>query len=824
MIYPSNFEQKTGFDKVRLLVSDKCLSPLGKERVADMSFSTDFAFISNELDLVDEFVKIQQGETDFPANYFFDVRYSLKRIRPEGTWMDEKELFDLKRSLQTIHDIIRFFQPDEDGEIKYPALTALAGDILVFPQLVGRIDTILDKFGKVKDSASPELQTIRREMTITMSNISRNLQSILRAAQSEGVVDKDVTPTMRDGRLMIPVAPAFKRKIKGIVHDESASGKTVFIEPESVVEANNRIRELEGEEKREIIRILTDFTNFVRPLVPDILQSYEFLADIDFIRAKALFAIEIQGIRPVVEDKQQLDWARAIHPLLYLSLKKQHKEVVPLDIELTAEKRLLIISGPNAGGKSVCLKTVGLLQYMLQCGLLVPMHESSRTGIFEHLFIDIGDEQSIENDLSTYSSHLTHMKYFVRNCNERTILLIDEFGSGTEPQIGGAIAEALLNRFNQHKSFGVITTHYQNLKHFAEDTPGIVNGAMLYDRHLMQPLFKLAIGNPGSSFAIEIARKIGLPEDVIAEATEKVGMDYINMDKYLQDIVRDKRYWESKRQNIRQREKKLEDIIARYEKDLAEVNSQRKEIVREAKAEAARILSEANAKIENTIREIKEAQAEKERTKQARQELQSFKDSVSDAQEEDDKLARKMAKLKERAERKKQKQKQKASAQPEFNRDVIEVGDSVRLKGQTSVGTVLELQEKQATVAFGMIKSTVKLDRLEKVSKNQIKKEIQKSTFVSEQTSEQMHEKRLHFKQEIDVRGMRGDEALQTVTYFIDDAIQVGAQQVRILHGTGTGILRQLIREYLRTVPGVKNFHDEHVQFGGAGITVVELE
>lgn len=822
MIYPSNFEQKTGFDKVRLLVSDKCLSPLGKERVADMSFSTDFAFISNELDLVDEFVKIQQGETDFPANYFFDVRYSLKRIRPEGTWMDEKEMFDLKRSLQTIHDIIRFFQPDEDGEIKYPALTALAGDILVFPQLVGRIDTILDKFGKVKDSASPELQTIRREMTITMSNISRNLQSILRAAQSEGVVDKDVTPTMRDGRLMIPVAPAFKRKIKGIVHDESASGKTVFIEPESVVEANNRIRELEGEEKREIIRILTDFTNFVRPLVPDILQSYEFLADIDFIRAKALFAIEIQGIRPVVEDKQQLDWARAIHPLLYLSLKKQHKEVVPLDIELTAEKRLLIISGPNAGGKSVCLKTVGLLQYMLQCGLLVPMHESSRTGLFEHLFIDIGDEQSIENDLSTYSSHLTHMKYFVRNCNERTILLIDEFGSGTEPQIGGAIAEALLNRFNQHKSFGVITTHYQNLKHFAEDTPGIVNGAMLYDRHLMQPLFKLAIGNPGSSFAIEIARKIGLPEDVIAEATEKVGMDYINMDKYLQDIVRDKRYWESKRQNIRQREKKLEDIIARYEKDLAEVNSQRKEIVREAKAEAARILSEANAKIENTIREIKEAQAEKERTKQARQELQSFKDSVSDAQEEDDKLARKMAKLKERAERKKQKQ--KASAQPEFNRDVIEVGDSVRLKGQTSVGTVLELQEKQATVAFGMIKSTVKLDRLEKVSKNQIKKEIQKSTFVSEQTSEQMHEKRLHFKQEIDVRGMRGDEALQTVTYFIDDAIQVGAQQVRILHGTGTGILRQLIREYLRTVPGVNNFHDEHVQFGGAGITVVELE
>ncbi len=820
MFYPLNFEQKTGFDKIRLLVSDKCLSPLGKERVADMYFLTDYKTIGDKLEQVDEFVRIQQEEEDFPANYFFDVRYSLKRIRPEGTWLDERELFDLKRSLQTIHDIVRFFRPAEEEEIKYPALTALAGDILVFPQLIGKIDAILDKFGKIKDSASPELQTIRREITVTMSNISRSLQSILRSAQSEGVVDKDVTPTMRDGRLMIPVAPAFKRKIKGIVHDESATGKTVFIEPEVVVEANNRIRELEGEEKREIIRILTEFTNLIRPLAPDILQSYEFLADIDFIRAKALFALEVGGIRPIVEDTQQVDWVKAVHPLLYLSLKKQHKEVVPLDITLTPEKRLLIISGPNAGGKSVCLKTVGLLQYMMQCGLLVPMHERSRMGIFENLFIDIGDEQSIENDLSTYSSHLTNMKFFVKNCNEKTILLIDEFGSGTEPQIGGAIAEALLHRFNERNSYGVITTHYQNLKHFAEETPGVVNGAMLYDRHLMQPLFKLAIGNPGSSFAIEIARKIGLPEDVIAEASEKVGQDYINMDKYLQDIVRDKRYWESKRQNIRQREKRLEEVIARYEKDLNEVNSQRKEIVKEAKAEAAQILSEANAKIENTIREIKEAQAEKERTKQARAGLQEFKERIGDKQEEDDRIARKMAKLKERSERKKQKQKTSVS----FNRDVIEVGDNVRLKGQTTPGTVLEVQEKDAVVAFGMIKSTVKLDRLEKVSKGQIKKDIQKSTFISEQTSDQMHEKRLRFKQEIDVRGMRGDEALQTVTYFIDDAIQVGAQQVRILHGTGSGILRQLIREYLRSVPGVHDFHDEHVQFGGAGITVVELE
>lgn len=823
MIYPQNFEQKTGFDKVRRLISEKCLSPLGEERVAEMNFSADYKTVTKRLEQTDEFVRILQGDTEFPANYFFDVRYSLKRIRPEGTWLDEKELFDLKRSLQTIRDIIRFFRPsmEEGEEILYPALTELAGDILVFPQLIGKIDSILDKFGRIKDNASPALAQIRKEITITMSGISRSLQSILRTAQSEGVVDKDITPTMRDGRLMIPVAPAFKRKIKGIVHDESASGKTVFIEPEIVVEANNRIRELEGDERREIMKILTEFTNFVRPLVPDILHSYVFLAEIDFIRAKALFAEQIKGIKPVVEEKQQVDWAHAVHPILYLSLQKQNKTVVPLDIILEENKRLLIISGPNAGGKSVCLKTVGLLQYMLQCGLLIPLHESSRTGIFEKLFIDIGDEQSIENDLSTYSSHLTNMKFFVKNCNEKTMILIDEFGSGTEPQIGGAIAEALLDRFNRNHSFGVITTHYQNLKHFAEDTEGVINGAMLYDRHLMQPLFKLSIGNPGSSFAIEIARKIGLPEDVIADASSKVGADYINMDKYLQDIVRDKRYWESKRQNIRQQEKKLEEITSRYESDLDAVNKQRKEIMREAKEEAQRILSEANAKIENTIREIKEAQAEKEQTKLARKALEEFKSAVMATEEENDKIARKMAKLQERKERKK---KNTPPARPVFNRDVIEVGDNVRLKGQMSAGTVMELQGKQAIVAFGMIKSTVKLELLEKVSKGQIKKEIQKSTFVSVQTTDDMHEKKINFKQEIDVRGMRGDEALQTVTYFVDDAIQVGAARIRILHGTGTGILRQLIREYLRTVPGVRHFQDEHVQFGGAGITVVELE
>ena len=822
MIYPKHFEEKTGFDKVRLFVASNCLSPLGKDRVDAMAFSNDFPTIHTWLSQTAEFVRILQGDEEFPANNFFDVRYSLRRIRPEGTWLDEKEIFDLKRSLITIADILRFLHPQGSDELKYPALAELAGDTMVFPLLVRRIDTLLDKFGKMKDSASDRLLQIRREMTATMSSISRNLQSILRTAQAEGVVDKDVAPTMRDGRLMIPVAPAFKRKIKGIVHDESASGKTVFIEPEVVVEANNRIRELEAEERREIVRILTEFTSEVRPLIGDILHSYEFLAEIDFIRAKALFAQQIHGVMPVVEDRQGWDWSRAIHPLLFLSLQKQGKEVVPLDIELRADdRRILLISGPNAGGKSVCLKTVGLLQYMLQCGLLPSMDESSRMGIFDSIFIDIGDEQSIENDLSTYSSHLTHMKFFLRNGSPRTMLLIDEFGSGTEPQIGGALAEALLKRFNENGCFGIITTHYQNLKHFAEDTPGIVNGAMLYDRHLMMPLFRLAIGHPGSSFAIEIARKIGLPEAVIADASAKVGEDYINMDKYLQDIVRDKRYWETKRQNIRQREKRLEDITSRYEKDLADINAQRKEILAKAKEDADRLLREANARIENTIREIREAQADKEQTKLARRSLEDFKSSVHDKPDDNDAIARKMQQLRDRAARKQQKA---VLPKPRPEDEPLKPGDAVRLKGQTSAGEVIEVAGNQATVAFGMIKSTVKLDRLERVSRNQLKREAQKATFLSEQTTDEMHEKRLNFKQEIDIRGMRGDEALQTVTYFIDDAIQVGAQRVRILHGTGTGILRQLVRQYLATVPGVRNFHDEHVQLGGAGITVVELD
>ncbi len=843
MIYPQNFEQKIGFDQIRQLLREKCLSTLGEERVTDMAFSDRFGEVEERLEQVTEFVRILQEEDNFPAQYFFDVRPSLKRIRVVGMYLDEQELFDLRRSLETIRDIVHFLQKnedEEDGTSPYPCLKRLAGDITVFPQLIGKLNGILSPYGKIKDNASAELARIRRELASTMGNISRSLNSILRNAQSEGVVDKDVTPTMRDGRLVIPVVPALKRKIKGIVHDESASGKTVFIEPAEVVEANNRIRELEGDERREIIRILMEFSNLLRPSIPDVLLSYEFLAEIDFIRAKALFSEQITGLKPAFENKQVLDWTIAVHPLLQLSLAKHGKKVVPLDIELNGQQRILIISGPNAGGKSVCLKTVGLLQYMLQCGLLIPMHERSHAGIFSNIFIDIGDEQSIEDDLSTYSSHLTNMKIMMKNCNERSLILIDEFGGGTEPQIGGAIAEAVLKRFNQKQTFGVITTHYQNLKHFAEDHEGVVNGAMLYDRHLMQALFQLQIGNPGSSFAVEIARKIGLPEDVIADASEIVGSEYINADKYLQDIVRDKRYWEGKRQTIRQREKHMEETIARYQTEIEELQKSRKEILRKAKEEAEQLMQEANARIENTIRTIKEVQAEKEKTRQVRQELNDFRESMDAlaAKEQEEKIARKIEKLKEKQNRKKEKKADKGQentlsaqalaeqhARKEAERlAAIVPGSNVKIKGQTSVGEVLEINGKNATVAFGSIKTTVKLDRLERTNAQPKQADVSaKSTYISSQTQDSMYEKKLNFKQDIDVRGMRGDEALQAVTYFIDDAILVGMSRVRILHGTGTGILRTLIRQYLQTVPGVSRFADEHIQFGGAGITVVDL-
>lgn len=848
MIYPDTFEEKIGFSTVREMLSQSCLCELGRERVEEMKFSSEYDEIRRRVRETSEMVRILQEE-DFPDRNFFDVRDALKRIRIERTFLDEKDMFDLQRSLQAIIDISSFLNRAGDEESSddnsnrkyfYPALQRLSSEVAVYPHVVKRIGQIIDQYGNIKDTASPELGRIRRELAATAGSISRSLQAMLKNAKSEGLVDKDAAPTVRDGRLVIPVAPAMKRKVKGIVHDESDSGRTVYIEPAEVVEANNRVRELESEERREIIRILMDFTATIRPEADEMLRSYSFLADVDFVRAKAKFAITTSSVEPSIENKPGLDWSMAMHPLLQMSLARQGKKVVPLEMTLNTRQRILLISGPNAGGKSVCLKTVGLLQYMMQCGMLVPMSEGSRMGVFGDIFLDIGDEQSIEDDLSTYSSHLLNMKITMKRCGGTSLILIDEFGSGTEPQIGGAMAEAVLKRFNAKRAFGVITTHYQNLKHFAEENEGVVNGAMLYDRKLMRPLFELRIGNPGSSFAVEIARKIGIPEDVIADASDIVGREYINADKYLQDIVRDKRYWEGKRQTIRQREKHMEETIERYQTEIEDLQKSRKDILRKAKEEVEQLMQEANARIENTIRSIKEAQAEKEKTRQARQELTDFRESMEALanKELEEKIARKMEKLKEKQNRKKEKKagngkengpSAQALAEQQARKEAerlaaIVPGCNVRIKGQTSVGEVMEVNGKNAIIAFGSIKTTVKLDRLERTNAQPKQADVSaKSTFISVQTQDSMYEKKLHFKQDIDVRGMRGDEALQAVTYFIDDAILVGMSRVRILHGTGTGILRTLIRQYLETVPGVRHFADEHIQFGGAGITVVDL-
>ena len=847
MIYPDNFEHKTGFDEIRQMLSDRCICPLGVQIVEQMQFQTDFQAVEKALDLTMEFVRILTDGKSFPDQNYHDLREALARIKVIGTWMDESELLGLWRSLETISGIVDFLNKEENLGL-YPNLSELAASVAVFPSITQGISRILTKFGKLKDNASPDLYRIRMDLANTSFSISRILNGILKQAQADGYVDKDAAPTMRDGRLVLPVAPGLKRKIRGIVHDESASGKTVFIEPEEVVEANNRIRELEADEKREVTRILIAFTDSIRPEIHSILESYGFMAQIDFIRAKARLTIDFDGCKPILEHKSLVDWVQAVHPLLKQSLAKHDKTVVPLDIDLDSKNSILLISGPNAGGKSVCLKTVGLLQYMLQCGIPVPMRPNSHAGIFKSIFIDIGDEQSIDDDLSTYSSHLLNMKNMLKHADNRSMVLIDEFGSGTEPGIGGAIAEAVLSRFNRNRVFGIITTHYQNLKHYADGHDGIRNGAMLYDRHLMQPLYILQIGNPGSSFAVEIARKIGLPEDVIEDATQIVGRDYVNADKYLQDIVRDKRYWENKRQNVHQLEKQLDQQIEQHRIELESLQKERKSIIREAKEKADQLIQDSNAMIENTIRTIKEAQADKELTRLARQELTEFKDTIDDRQansEEELRIQRKMERIRQSQERRQQRKRDKLKEQhakptsqapnKENQENIInsqfsalnsqlkfKVGDTVRLTGQTQVGQVISVNKNDITVAFGQITTSVKANRLEPAEPVKVQ-DVRTATYVSKQTHDDIYNRKLAFKPDIDVRGMRGDEAIQTVMHFIDDATLIGMSRVRILHGTGNGILRNLIRQYLHTVPAVKDYHDEHIQFGGHGITVVDL-
>ena len=795
MIYPQNIEQKIDFQVIRDGLKGCCTSSLGKERVDAMQWLTRYSTVRDLLARVREMMGVLTDPSlAFPSGEIYDLREALSRIRIEGLFLDEAELFSLRKMLDYAGQLERFFGALD--RVKYPILSdSLIASSPFASRLIEAIDRILDRYGKMRDNASPELARIRKEISASQGSVSRALNAILRQAQAEGILDKDAAPTMREGRLVLPVPPGYKRKIGGIVHDESATGKTIFIEPQQVVEANNRIRELEGEERRERIRILLEITAKLYPEVPQILETETYLGEVDFLRAKALFAIDMHAIVPELSKKPLIDWREAYHPVLLLNFRRLGKTVVPLTIRLT-DNRILVISGPNAGGKSVCLKTVAMLQYMVQCGLPVPMSEASTMGFFKQLLIDIGDEQSIEDDLSTYSSHLRNMKHFVRYADAQTLLLIDEFGTGTEPMIGGAIAEAVLTQLNEQKAFGVITTHYGNLKHLAERTEGIINGAMLYDRGQLKPLFQLSIGQAGSSFAVEIARQIGLPEMIIQRATDIVGEEHIDYDKHLQDIARDKRYWENKRQNIRQREKHLEEKIAHYEEQLAGIKAKKRAIIEEANAEAADLLRKSNATIERTIREIKEAKAEKKATQAARQKVETLKTKVNanslTAKRSDSKAVQQQSGL---------------TAKRSQNKVLRDLSDlKILTKNPAKLIHEQETTNKESGVG----------SRVQRRVSN---------------VADELRQRKLSFKRELDIRGLRVDEALEILIAYIDDALMVNAEQVSILHGTGTGALKQVVRDYLadrqksmrRMKSGDISFHDGDPDRGGAGITVVEL-
>ena len=822
MFYPVNFEDKTGFDRIKEMVLDNCLCDLGISHVNAMHITDSYEKITQWLDETDEFKNICIYEENFPVDNYLDVTQSLKKAKVEGAWLEAEEVFNLKKSLEAIKSVVRFLKNFEEKG-KYPVLRKLAGDVNYFPFVLEKIDTILTKTGRIKDNASADLLKIRKEIVQKRSFVNKRLESILKSAQQSGIAGSDATLTLRDGRLVIPVAATNKRKISGFIHDESATGKTVYIEPSDVVELNNEIKELEYSELREIIKILTRFTDTIRPYLDDLNQAYAFLGYIDFLRAKALFAIKTEAVRPEIKNTRAFSWIKAIHPLLFLSHRKINKEVVPLDIRLNEKNRILVISGPNAGGKSVCLQTVGLLQYMMQCGMLVPMNIDSSMGIFSKIFIDIGDEQSLEDDLSTYSSHLLNLKYFVKNADLKTLILIDEFGSGTEPMLGGAIAEAFLEQINQLEVYGVITTHYANLKHYASSARGIINGAMLFDTAQIRPLFRLEIGKPGSSFAIDIARKIGVPEEILKNASDRVGEEHIRFDKHLREIIRDKRYWEEKRNRIRIAEKKLQAVIDQYAVELKDARKQQKEIIARARQQAEDLLAGINKEIEKTIRIIRESQADKEKTKEARKNLEGLRYNLKSKDDSENKvLEEKIARTE------KLRNKLGADEQPEElqrkskEERKIRTGDKVRLVNQETIGEVLDVNGDSIMVAFGNMITTVKEVRLLKISEDEAEKSVKpssRSTF-----GYNLSERKLSFRPDIDVRGKRAEEAIEIVKKFVDEAVMVSVRDLRILHGKGNGILKQVIRDFLHTMDVVKYCKDEHVDRGGAGITLVELD
>lgn len=829
MLIPQDIEAKLRFDKIRKAVGDNCLTPIGKLRADEMSFQTDRDTVRKLVGQTAEMALIMASARDFPSSEFADVRDSLRRIRIDGLYLSEEELCALRVALRLSVSTIDFFESAADDE--FPLLREASWGLSPYPLTIEQIDRVMDADGEIRDTATPQLADIRREIKTQQASVMRRLNAILQQAQSMGIVESDASVSIRDGVAAIPVSAANKRRLDGVVVDESATGRTAYILPAEVVAINSRIRELQNEERREIVRILKEVAGNIRPYAPDMIVTIETLGHLDFVRAKALYAKETDSTLPVMDDTMGLYLSGARHPLLMSQLAQQGKSIVPLNIELeTPQSRILVISGPNAGGKSVCLQTVGLLQFMLQCGMLIPANEGSRMCIFDKLFIDIGDNQSMENDLSTYSSHLLAMKNFVRHADSRTLILIDEFGTGTEPLMGGSIAEAVLAELNRREAFGVLTTHYTNLKHFASQTEGLVNGAMSFDTQRIEPKFTLHIGQPGSSFAFEIARKIGLPEHILAEAKEKMGQENADYDKNLRQINRDKHYWEQKRQSVRENDKRLAETLQKYGDMLDGIKAERKAILDKARQQAQELVAETNRRIEATIKEIKESQAEKARTKEARKELEEFRKTIAEPTDDTDKaIEQKMEQIRQRQRRHREKDKTKGpspSKQAEEANQPPKVGDFASVDNDPAkVAMVLSIKGGEAQVAMGSMTSNIKLSRLRRVSNATARKSAGSGTGGVDisNVAATVREKKMTFSSEIDVRGQRADEALRNVGDFMDEALLCDASQVRILHGKGNGILREQIRRYLKSLPYVAESRDEDVQFGGAGITVVEL-
>ena len=824
-------EGKIGFDKVKEQILAKISTKMAAEILQNESPLYTSEEILEKLNLTDEMRLICMFEDSFPSQGFVDTRSFLLPLNVPSTYIDLPSLKILSQSLDTLKKIINFFKNSE--EQLYPTLRKLSKNIEYFPEISRRIDQILDRFGEVRDTASPDLQQIRRSLREKDGVIAKRIASILKNAQSEGIVDEDATVSMRDGRVLIPVAVANKKKLSGLVYDESASGKTAFVEPMEVVELNNQVRELKFREQREILRILLEFTDFLRPYLPELISAADYIGMIDFIRAKALVALDMKAGLPIISQENTMHLRKARHPLLERTLNRENKEIVPLTLSLDPKKHILLISGPNAGGKSVCLKTVGLLQYMFQWGMLIPTSEISEMMIFDNIFIDIGDNQSIENDLSTYSSHLANMKYMLESATENSLVLIDEFGSGTEPTAGGAIAESVLRELEERGVYGVITTHYTNLKLCANSSTGIVNGAMQFDVKNIRPLFVLEIGLPGNSFAFELARKMGLPERIIHNAEEFAGSEFVDIERQLRKIAKNRRQLDEKLAKIRTTDKTLENITDKYQKELSEIKALKKSVLDQAKAEAKEILAQANQKIENTIREIRETQAEKERTKILRKELQGFKESIlSESSDEGDRrIEAKIEQITARKEREQKRKAKRSGVNPVVapkeeapTQRALQVGDKVKVKGSDLVGEVTKISAKRVSVSVGNIISTMALNKVELISNNQYKELSRPVRTQSNYNAYSMSDRKLNFKPTIDIRGERLGDALEIVTRFIDDAMMVRVSEVKILHGKGNGILREEIRKYIKTMPGVSSFRDEAIELGGAGITVVDLD